>query len=229
MGFDTYRLVACKLLGLYHIGVRCSSVLARTLRSPEQQTVNVLRVLSSTNKLKTFESGILTKVQDDLKGHESFNLHNLLDSPYINGDYSKLNIIHNVYNGEQIDIRGNDTGETVTTDVPPPDIPVQGVAGRQLAASAVPHPDVQPETPDTSIHSSASSEMQHQHGSSPEQTVKDLLKACFGADKTTRRKIESQIQNMFTDPLGMFQAFWANYVLANMDHAHVHRQCFIVF
>ena len=63
------------------------------------------------------------------------------------------------------------------------------------------------ETYDTSIHSTASSEMHHQHGSSSEQIVKDLLKACFDADKTARTKIQSQIQNMFTNPLGMFQAF----------------------
>ena len=177
-----------------------------------------MKILPQENKLKTFESGILTKVQDDLKGHESFNLHNLLDSPYTTGDYAKLNIIHNVYNGEQIDIGGKNT-ETPTPEslsssgsrLLAPDVPAPSVA-----ASAVPHPDAQPETPDTSIHSSASSEMQHQHGSSQEKIVKDLLKACFDADKTTRRKIERQIQNMFTDPLGMFQAFWTNNILASI-------------
>ena len=39
-----------------------------------------------------------------------------------------------------------------------------------------------------------------------EQMVKELLKACFDSDKNTRSKIETQIQTMFSDTSGMFQA-----------------------
>ena len=64
----------------------------------------------------------------------------------------------------------------------------------------------QTSNPDNSIQSSASAELNHQQGSTREKLIKDLLKACFDSDKNTRSKIETQIQTMFSDTSGMFQA-----------------------
>ena len=63
-----------------------------------------------TNQIENICSEILVKVEGDLKGHETFNLHNLLDNPYATGDgdmmmQTSFNTIYNASNGLQINVR----------------------------------------------------------------------------------------------------------------------------
>ena len=134
-----------------------------------------------------------------MKGHEAFNLHNLLENPFTTGDFSHFNIIYDVdmYNGEPINI-GDER-------------PLKNDAKvvKQSPTSSKPDEEMevdQTSNPDNSIQSSASAELNHQQGSTREKLIKDLLKACFDSDKNTRSKIETQIQTMFSDTSGMFQA-----------------------
>ena len=148
------------------------------------------------------KSGILSRVQDDLKGHEAFNLHNLLDNPFTAGDFSHFTIRYDVYNGEPINIGDNRAVKHVEKNVEQP-------SRSKPTEEAVEEMEVDPPTnPDTSVHSSASAELNHQQGSNLDQIVKDLLKACFSSDKNTRSKIETQINAMFTDTSGMFQPLY---------------------
>ena len=131
-----------------------------------------------------------------MKGHEAFNLHNLLENPFTAGDFSHFNIRYDVYNGEPINI-GDER-------------PLKNDAKvvKQSPTSSKPDEEMevdQTSNPDNSIQSSASAELNHQQGSTREKLIKDLLKACFDSDKNTRSKIETQIQTMFSDTSGMFQ------------------------
>ena len=148
----------------------------------------------------------MTKVQDDLKAHEAFNLHSLLDNQFTAGDFSTFNIVYNVYDGEPINIGGTPPLPNVRQASLPTNSD-ETRPGNSQSASQAPTGDAKMEVdsnsnPNSSIHSSASNE-----GSSQEKTVKDFLKACFPTDKNTRTKIEPQIQTMFTDHSGMFEAF----------------------
>ena len=148
----------------------------------------------------------MTKVQDDLKGHEAFNLHSLLDNQFTAGDFSTFNIVYNVYDGEPINIGDRPTLSDLRQPSPPRNSD-ETRARNSRPTSRAPTDDEKMEVdsnsnPNSSIHSSASNE-----GSSQEKTVKDFLKACFPTDKNTRTKIEPQIQTMFTDHSGMFEAF----------------------
>ena len=133
-----------------------------------------------------------------MKGHEAFNLHNLLDNPFTTGDFSPFAITYDVdmYNGEPINISDKETVKNIEQNVK------QSSTSEQIEAMEVDPPS----NPDITIQSSASAELHHQQGSTREQMVKDLLKACFDSDKNTRSKIETQIQTMFSDTSGMFQA-----------------------
>ena len=138
-----------------------------------------------------------------MKGHEAFNLHNLLENPFTTGDFSHFNIIYDVdmYNGEPINIgdeRPLKNDAKVVKQSPTPSQPDE--------KSDEPMEVDQTSNPDNSIQSSASAELNHQQGSTREKLIKDLLKACFDSDKNTRSKIETQIQTMFSDTSGMFQA-----------------------
>ena len=145
------------------------------------------------------KSGILSRVQDDLKCHEAFNLHNLLDNPFTTGDFSHFTIRYDVYNGEPINI-GDNRAVKYVENVVEQSKPTEERDDKM---------EVDPPTnSDTSVHSSASAELNHQRGSNRDQIVKDLLKACFSSDKNTRSKIETQINAMFTDPSGMFQVLY---------------------
>ena len=97
------------------------------------------------------------------------------------------------HNGEPINISDKETLKNIEQNVK------QSSTSEQIEAMEVDPPDV-------TIQSSESAELHHQQGSTREQMVKDLLKACFDSDKNTRSKIETQIQTMFSDTSGMFQA-----------------------
>ena len=162
--------------------------------------------MSTFSKWKTNKSGILSKVQDDLKGHEAFNLHNLVDNPFTAGDSSHFTIKYNVYNGEVINIGDKQSLKNIEQNVKQPP------GSEQIKKSDEEMEVDPPSNPDISIQSSASAELNHQQGSTREQMIKDLLKACFDSDKNTRSKIETQIQTMFPDTSGMFQAvLWSLY------------------
>lgn len=136
-----------------------------------------------------------------MKGHEAFNLHNLLENPFTAGDFGHFNIRYDVYNGEPINIgdeRRLKNDAKVVKQSPTPS---------QLDEKSDEPMEVdQTSNLDNSIFSSASAELNHQQGSTREKMIKDLLKACFDSDKNTRSKIETQIQTMFSDTSGMFQA-----------------------
>ena len=142
-----------------------------------------------------------------MKGHEAFNLHNLLENPFTVGDFSHFNIRYDVYNGEPINIgdeRPLKNDAKVVKQSPTP--------GQPDEKSDEPMEVDQTSNPDNSIHSTASAELNHQQGSTREKMIKDLLKACFDSDKNTRSKIETQIQTMFSDTSGMFQVvLWSQY------------------
>ena len=152
--------------------------------------------------METNKSGILSKVEDDLKGHEAFNLHNLLDNPFTAGDSSHFTIRYHVYNGEPINIGDKQNLKNIVQNVKQPSRsePIEK-SDEEMEVDPPSYPN-----PDISIQSSASAELNHQQGSTREQMIKDLLKACFDSDKNTRSKIETQIQTMFSDTSGMFQA-----------------------
>ena len=137
-----------------------------------------------------------------MKGHEAFNLHNLLDNPFTTGDFSPFAITYDVdmYNGEPINIGDKETLKNIEQKVKQPS------TSEPIEKSDEPMEVDPPSNPDISIQSSASAELNHQQGSTREQMIKDLLKACFDSDKNTRSKIETQIQMMFPDTSGMFPA-----------------------
>ena len=144
-----------------------------------------------------------------MKGHEAFNLHNLLDNPFTTGDFSPFAITYDVdmYNGEPINIGDEETLKNIEQSMKQPS-----------RSGQIEKPDEEmevdpPSNPDITIQSSASAELNHQQGSTREQMVKDLLKACFDSDKNTRSKIETQIQTMFSDISGMFLAFYTNHMI----------------
>ena len=155
--------------------------------------------MSTFRKWKTNKSGILSKVQDDLKGHEAFNLHDLLDNPFTAGESSHFSIRYDVYNGEPINIGDKQTLKNIEQNVKQPS------RSEQIKKSDEEMEVDPPTNPDISIQSSASAGLNHQQGSTREPMIKDLLKACFDSDKNTRSKIETQIQTMFSDISGMFQ------------------------
>ena len=136
-----------------------------------------------------------------MKGHEAFNLHNLLDNPFTTGDFSPFAITYDVdmYNVEPINIGDKETLKNIEEKVKQPS------TSEPIEKSDEPMEVDPPSNPDISIQSSASAELNHQQGSTREQMIKDLLKACFDSDKNTRSKIETQIQTMFSDTSGMFQ------------------------
>ena len=134
-----------------------------------------------------------------MKGHEAFNLHNLLENPFTAGDFSHFNIRYDVYNGEPINI-GDERPLKNDAKV----VKQSPTQGQPDEKSDEPMEVDQTSNLDNSIHSSASAELSHQQGSAREKMIKDLLKACFDSDKNSRSKIETQIQTMFSDASGMF-------------------------
>ena len=134
-----------------------------------------------------------------MKGHEAFNLHNLLENPFTVGDFSHFNIRYDVYNGEPINI-GDERPLKNDAKV----VKQSPTQGQPDEKSDEPMEVDQTSNLDNSIYSSASAELNHQQGSTREKMIKDLLKACFDSDKNTRSKIETQIQTMFSDASGMF-------------------------
>ena len=146
--------------------------------------------------MKTSKSQILSKVQGDLKGHGAFNLHHLLHNHFTADDFSNFTISYKASNEVVINIGDKNEAKSVEHTS------IQSKPVEKVNEVIEVDP---PSDPDILVHSSASEGLNHQDGSSREQIVKDLLNACFGSDKNTRLKIESQIHAMFSDNSGMFQ------------------------